>query len=177
MLPVGYTAGRFPLIVQVHGGPESNHTNGWLSRYANPGQAFCARGYGVLFTNYRGSTGRGLEFAGSAFGDPAGAEFDDIVDGVDYLIAEGLVDKNRVGVMGGSYGGYATYWLTHLPHRPFRGRRGHGRGQRPGLETLPDRHPLRGPVRPHGQARPRVVGPDARTQPRPLRRQEPHARC
>ena len=112
MLPVGHTAGRFPLIVQVHGGPESNHTNGWLSRYANPGQAFCARGYGVLFTNYRGSTGRGLEFAASAFGDPAGAEFDDIIDGVDHLIAEGLVDGKRVGVTGGSYGGYATYWLS-----------------------------------------------------------------
>ena len=50
MLPVGYDSGRFPLIVQVHGGPESNHTNGWLSRYANPGQAYCARGYGVLFS-------------------------------------------------------------------------------------------------------------------------------
>ena len=112
MLPVGYASGRFPLIVQVHGGPESNHTNGWLSRYANPGQAFCARGYGVLFSNYRGSTGRGLEFAASAFGDPAGAEFDDIVDGVDHLIAEGLVDGERVGVTGGSYGGYATYWLS-----------------------------------------------------------------
>ena len=112
MLPVGYTSGRFPLIVQVHGGPESNHTNGWLSRYANPGQAFCARGYGVLFSNYRGSTGRGIEFAGSAFGDPAGAEFDDIIDGIDHLIAEGLVDGDRVGVTGGSYGGYATYWLS-----------------------------------------------------------------
>jgi dipeptidyl aminopeptidase/acylaminoacyl peptidase len=112
MLPVGYTSGRFPLIVQVHGGPESNHTNGWLSRYANPGQAFCARGYGVLFSNYRGSTGRGLEFAASAYGDPAGAEFDDIIDGVDHLIAEGLVDGERVGVTGGSYGGYATYWLS-----------------------------------------------------------------
>jgi dipeptidyl aminopeptidase/acylaminoacyl peptidase len=112
MLPVGYTTGKFPLIVQVHGGPESNHTNGWLSRYANPGQAFCARGYGVLFSNYRGSTGRGLEFAASAYGDPAGAEFDDIIDGVDHLIAEGLVDGERVGVTGGSYGGYATYWLS-----------------------------------------------------------------
>jgi dipeptidyl aminopeptidase/acylaminoacyl peptidase len=112
MLPVGYTSGRVPLIVQVHGGPESNHTNGWLSRYANPGQAFCANGYAVLFSNYRGSTGRGLEFAASAYGDPAGAEFEDVVDGVDHLIAEGIVDGDRVGVTGGSYGGYATYWLS-----------------------------------------------------------------
>ena len=112
LLPVGYESGRFPLIVHVHGGPESNHVNGWLSRYSVPGQVHCARGYGVLFPNYRGSTGRGLEFAASAYGDPAGKEFDDIVDGVDYLIAEGLVDGDRVGVMGGSYGGYATNWLT-----------------------------------------------------------------
>jgi dipeptidyl aminopeptidase/acylaminoacyl peptidase len=112
MLPVGYEGGRFPLIAQVHGGPESNHNAGWLSRYANPGQAFCARGFGVLFSNYRGSTGRGLEFAISAYAEPAGAEFDDVVDGIDHLIAEGLVDRDRVGVTGGSYGGYATYWLS-----------------------------------------------------------------
>jgi dipeptidyl aminopeptidase/acylaminoacyl peptidase len=112
MLPVGYSGGTFPLIVHVHGGPESNYSNGWLSRYAVPGQALCTRGYGVLLPNYRGSTGRGLEFAMASYGDPAGKEFDDVVDGVDHLIAEGLVDKNRVGVMGGSYGGYATNWLT-----------------------------------------------------------------
>ncbi len=112
LLPVGYTGGRFPLIVHVHGGPESNHTDGWVSRYSVPGQVQCARGYGVLLPNYRGSTGRGVAFAGLAYGDPAGPEFDDIVDGVDYLIAEGLADGDRVGVMGGSYGGYATNWLT-----------------------------------------------------------------
>ena len=118
-LPVGYSGGRFPLIVQVHGGPESNETNGWLSRYAVPGQVFCARGYGVLLPNYRGSTGRGLAFAASAYGDPAGPEFDDIVDGVDHLIAEGLVDGDRVGVTGGSYGGYATNWLTTFHSERF----------------------------------------------------------
>ncbi len=112
MLPVGYTSGTFPLIVHVHGGPESNHTNGWLSRYSTPGQVQCGKGYGMLLPNYRGSTGRGLEFAMASYGDPAGKEFDDIVDGVDYLIAEGMAEKDRVGVMGGSYGGYATNWLT-----------------------------------------------------------------
>ncbi len=112
MMPLGYKGGRFPLIVHVHGGPESNHTNGWLSRYSVPGQAQCARGYGVLLPNYRGSTGRGVAFAMASYGDPAGKEFDDVVAGVDYLIKEGLVDGDRVGVMGGSYGGYATNWLT-----------------------------------------------------------------
>ncbi len=111
-MPVNWDGRPFPLIVDVHGGPESNHHQGWISRYASPGHIFCGLGFGVLYPNYRGSTGRGLDFAASSFADPAGAEFDDIVDGVDYLISEGLVDGGRVGVMGGSYGGYATNWLT-----------------------------------------------------------------
>jgi dipeptidyl aminopeptidase/acylaminoacyl peptidase len=104
--------GPVPLIVDVHGGPESQVTHGWVSRYAHAGQVAAGRGYAVLLPNYRGSTGRGLEFALSSFGDPAGKEFDDIVDGVDALIEQGLVDGDRVGVTGGSYGGYATYWLS-----------------------------------------------------------------
>ncbi len=111
-MPVNWDGKQFPLIVDVHGGPESNHHHGWVSRYVSPGHVFCGMGFGVLYPNYRGSTGRGLDFAASSFGDPAGAEFDDIVDGVDYLINQGLVDGQRVGVMGGSYGGYATNWLT-----------------------------------------------------------------
>jgi dipeptidyl aminopeptidase/acylaminoacyl peptidase len=120
MLPVGYKGGRFPLLVQVHGGPEANHTNGWLSRYASPGQAFCAQGFGVFFTNYRGSTGRGVAFAASAFADPAGKEFDDIIDGIDYLIAEGLADGDKVGVIGGSYGGYAANWMSTFHSERFK---------------------------------------------------------
>ena len=111
-LPVNWDGKPFPLIVDVHGGPESNHHHGWVSRYVSPGHIFCGMGFGVLYPNYRGSTGRGLDFAASSFADPAGAEFDDIVDGVDFLINKGMVDGDRVGVMGGSYGGYATNWLT-----------------------------------------------------------------
>jgi len=111
-LPVNWDGEAFPLIVDVHGGPESNHHHGWISRYVSPGHVFCGEGFGVLYPNYRGSTGRGLAFAASSFGDPAGAEFDDIIDGVDHLIREGLVAADRVGVMGGSYGGYATNWLA-----------------------------------------------------------------
>jgi len=71
-----------------------------------------ARGYAVFYPNYRGSTGRGEAFAKSSQADLAGAEFDDIVDGVDALIERGLVDRDRVGVTGGSYGGYATAWMA-----------------------------------------------------------------
>ncbi len=110
--PLDWDGTPAPLIVQVHGGPESNHSNGWNTRYGTRGQVAAGKGYAVLLSNYRGSTGRGLEFAASAFGDPAGKEFDDIVDGIDWLIDQGIVDRDRVGVTGGSYGGYATYWLS-----------------------------------------------------------------
>ncbi len=102
---------RYPLILNVHGGPEACQSNGWLTGYSSPGQMAAARGFAVLHVNYRGSTGRGVVFAKSSQGDPAGAEFDDLIDGVDYLVGMGLVDSKRVGVTGGSYGGYATAWL------------------------------------------------------------------
>ena len=102
--------GRAPLVVVVHGGPEGHYSDGWLTRYANPGQVLAGRGFAVLYPNYRGSTGRGLAFSKTSQGDPAGKEFDDVVDGVDYLVKAGLVDAARVGITGGSYGGYATAW-------------------------------------------------------------------
>jgi dipeptidyl aminopeptidase/acylaminoacyl peptidase len=113
MYPLDYQEGqRYPLIVIVHGGPEAHYGNGWLTGYNSTGQMGTARGYFVFYPNYRGSTGRGLAFAESSQGDLAGKEFDDIVDGVDYLIERGLVDGDRVGVNGGSYGGYATAWMS-----------------------------------------------------------------
>lgn len=103
---------RVPLVVSVHGGPEAHISNGWITRYSDPGQVAAGRGWAVFYPNYRGSTGRGLAYLKLSQGDPAGKEFDDIVDGVDYLIGRGLVDKDKVGVTGGSYGGYATAWLS-----------------------------------------------------------------
>lgn len=111
--PVNYQKGqRYPAITVVHGGPESHYDNSWLTGYSLPGQMAAAKGYVVFYPNYRGSTGRGEAFAKSSQGDLAGKEFDDIVDGVDYLVEQGLVDRNKVGVTGGSYGGYATGWLS-----------------------------------------------------------------
>ncbi len=101
---------RYPLVVIVHGGPESHFKNGWLTAHSRPGQTLAARGFAVLYPNYRGSTGRGVEFSKLDHADPAGREFDDLVDGVDHLIASGLVDRDRVGIVGGSYGGYAAAW-------------------------------------------------------------------
>lgn len=103
---------RYPLIVTVHGGPESQISNGWVTRYSYPGQVAAGEGFAVFYPNYRGSTGRGVAFAKAHQGDYGGKEFNDIVDGVDYLIDQGLVDKKKVGVTGGSYGGFASAWCA-----------------------------------------------------------------
>ena len=103
---------KYPLITIVHGGPEAHFNNGWITNYSNPGQTGAAEGYAVFYPNYRGSTGRGLVFAMSSQADPAGKEFDDVMDGIDYLVSRGLVDDKKVGVTGGSYGGFATGWLS-----------------------------------------------------------------
>jgi len=103
---------RYPLIVTVHGGPESHDRNGWKTSYSNPGQMAAALGFAVFYPNYRGSTGRGVAFSKLSQGDPAGKEFDDVVDAVDHLVNIGLVDRAKVGITGGSYGGYATAWAS-----------------------------------------------------------------
>ena len=109
--PLDYREGqRYPLILAVHGGPEAHYSNGWLTSYNLPAHHAAAEGYFMFYPNYRGSTGRGVEFALSSQGRPAAEEFDDLVDGVDYLIERGLVDGERVGITGGSYGGYASAW-------------------------------------------------------------------
>jgi dipeptidyl aminopeptidase/acylaminoacyl peptidase len=101
---------RVPLILTVHGGPEARDAQGWRTSYANPGQVAAAQGFAVFYPNYRGSTGRGVAFSKLSQGDPAGKEFDDLVDAVDHLVGAGLVDRDKVGITGGSYGGYASAW-------------------------------------------------------------------
>lgn len=111
--PTNYKEGTtVPVITVVHGGPESHYKNGWLTGYSIPGQIAAAKGYAVFYPNYRGSTGRGIDFIYSSQSDMSGKEFDDVVDGVDYLIAQGIADKDRIGVTGGSYGGYASAWMS-----------------------------------------------------------------
>ncbi|MEM9996304.1 MAG: S9 family peptidase [Bacteroidota bacterium] len=111
--PLDYEEGRtYPLVLDVHGGPEAFVANGWITDYNSQAQMLAARGYAVFYPNYRGSTGRGVAFAKAGQGDPAGKEFDDLITAADHLIEIGLADPDRVGVTGGSYGGYATAWLS-----------------------------------------------------------------
>lgn len=102
--------GGYPLLMMVHGGPESHYLNGWLNGYGTPGQVAAARGFASFYANYRGSTGRGVTFAKLSQNDPAGKEFDDLVDAITHLAAQGIVNKSKVGITGASYGGYASAW-------------------------------------------------------------------
>ncbi|MBE0380243.1 S9 family peptidase [Pseudoalteromonas prydzensis] len=109
--PLDYSEGtRYPLIMSVHGGPESHDKDGWVTNYSRPGQMGAARGYAVFYPNYRGSTGKGVDYSKLGQNDYAGKEFDDLVDFKDHLVGMGLVDGKRVGITGGSYGGYASAW-------------------------------------------------------------------
>ena len=111
--PLGVAGGeRAPLVLVVHGGPEAHFSNGWLTSYSRLGQMLAAKGFAVFYPNYRGSTGRGLEFAKTSQADPAGKEFEDLIDAVDHLIEMGVADPDKVGITGGSYGGYATAWSS-----------------------------------------------------------------
>jgi len=111
--PVGYEEGRrYPLIVTVHGGPEAHYSNTWIGSYFDPAQVLAGKGYFAFFPNYRASTGYGVGFAMQGYMDAAGKEFDDVADGIDWLVSRGLVDGDRVGLGGGSYGGYAAAWFS-----------------------------------------------------------------
>ncbi len=108
-----------PLILDVHGGPEAHESNGWNTAYSAPGQVAAGRGYAVFLPNYRGSTGYGSAFSKQHQHDYAGKEFDDLVDARQALVEAGIADPARVGITGGSYGGYATGWAATAQSRYF----------------------------------------------------------
>ena len=111
--PVGYRKGEtYPLINYIHGGPEACVKNGWSTYYSMWGQVAAGKGYFVYMPNYRGSSGRGVAYSKMDQGDMGDEEFNDVLDGIDYLISEGMVDKARVGIGGGSYGGYFSGWAA-----------------------------------------------------------------
>jgi dienelactone hydrolase len=103
-LPKGVEAENLPLVVYVHGGPWARDTWGY-DAYA---QFFANRGYAVLQANFRGSTGYGKDFLNAGNKEWGEAMQNDLTDGVQYLVDRGTVHPERVGIFGGSYGGYAT---------------------------------------------------------------------
>src|SRR6185437_3942535 len=103
-LPVGASPKNLPLVVYVHGGPWGRDTWG----YSAIPQFLANRGYAVLQPNFRASTGFGKKFLNAGNNEWGQKMQDDISNGVRYLIAQGIADPKRVGIMGGSYGGYAT---------------------------------------------------------------------
>jgi dienelactone hydrolase len=103
-LPLGRPARALPLVVLVHGGPQSRDEPGfdWIS------QAFASRGYAVLQPEFRGSSGFGLEFLKAGYGEWGKKMQTDVSDGVRTLVKQGVVDPTRVCIAGWSYGGYAA---------------------------------------------------------------------
>ncbi|MBL8749921.1 MAG: S9 family peptidase [Planctomycetes bacterium] len=117
--PVGYQPGtKYPFVIVVHGGPEAHFSDGWLTNYSNWGQLLAARGYASWYPNYRSSTGYGTAFAKHDHGDPMGKEFSDHLDAIAHFSKAGLIDDTRVGIGGGSYGGYTAAWAAtkHSEH-------------------------------------------------------------
>jgi len=106
--PVGYVAGtKVPMLLRIHGGPNSQEQH----TFSFERQLFAANGYAVLAVNYRGSAGRGQKFSRAIFADWGHHEVEDLEAGLEYVIATGLADPNRLGVGGWSYGGILTDYM------------------------------------------------------------------
>ena len=106
-LPSGLTpetARALPVVVNPHGGPWARDSWGFSSET----QFLCNRGYAVFQMNFRGSTGYGRRFLEAGYGQWGLRMQDDITDGVDWLISQGIADPKRIAIYGGSYGGYAA---------------------------------------------------------------------
>jgi len=93
-----------PMVLLVHGGPWARDDYG----YSGWDQWLANRGYAVLSVNYRGSTGFGKDFTNAGDGEWAGKMHDDLIDAVDWAVGQGITTADKVAIMGGSYGGYAT---------------------------------------------------------------------
>ncbi len=100
---------KYPLLVLIHGGPQSAWNNNWGYRW-NP-QIFANAGYVVFMPNPRGSTGYGQRFVDEISGDWGGKPFVDLMNGVAEVVKKPFIDKERIGAAGASYGGYMVDWI------------------------------------------------------------------
>lgn len=112
--PANYVQGRkYPAILDVHGGPKCAYGKGFFHEM----QYWASKGYAVIFTNPRGSSGSGSDFA-QLKGDFGGRDYDDLMTFVDAAISQsGFIDDSRIGITGGSYGGVMTNWVIGHTNR------------------------------------------------------------
>jgi dipeptidyl aminopeptidase/acylaminoacyl peptidase len=104
---------KYPAIIEVHGGPHGMYGTGFFHEM----QVLAGKGYVVLMTNPRGSTGYGQEWVAATREDWGGADYRDVMGGVPFLESLGFVDPDRIGITGGSYGGYVTNWAITQTNR------------------------------------------------------------
>lgn len=104
--PPGAKSGPYPTVVLVHGGPHGVYGHAFMFQ----AQVLAAAGMAVLYTNPRGSQGYGQDFAQAVVGDWGGGDYQDIMAGVNHVVAAGVADPARLGLAGWSYGGYMTSW-------------------------------------------------------------------
>jgi len=117
MKPIGYTPGQhYPLLLDIHGGPSAMWGPGEASMW-HEFQFFCAKGYGVVYCNPRGSGGYGLDFLRANIRDWGTGPTGDVLTALDKAIAEGWADTGKLVVSGGSYAGYLTAWIVGHDHR------------------------------------------------------------
>jgi len=108
--PVGATDPT-PLLVVIHGGPTGRAMHAFTNRgLAALAPLMAERGIATFAPNFRGSNGRGVAFAEANHGDMGGADWSDIIAGVDQLVSDGIADPERLGICGWSYGGFMTMW-------------------------------------------------------------------
>lgn len=114
MKPRGFVAdAKYPMILEIHGGPHVAYGNSFNHEF----QVLASMGYAVLFTNPQGSEGYGQSFNAATHHDWGGTDYNDLMLAVDHALTYDFVDGNRLGVTGGSYGGYMTNWIVGHTNR------------------------------------------------------------
>ena len=110
MRPAGFVAGqRYPTLVNIHGGPHAQYGHNFFDEF----QVYAGAGYAVVYTNPRGSQGYGEAFTQAVVGDWGGGDYADVMGALDEALARyPFIDPDRLGVLGGSYGGFLTSWIV-----------------------------------------------------------------
>jgi dipeptidyl aminopeptidase/acylaminoacyl peptidase len=117
MKPANYEAGKkYPMLLEIHGGPSAMWGPGETSMW-HEFQYFTAKGYGVVYSNPRGSGGYGAEFVRANVNDWGAGPTSDVLTALDNAVAEGWADTSKLLVTGGSYAGYLTAWIISHDHR------------------------------------------------------------